>query len=312
MNGVLNSTLVEVAKSQEANKTDGYELNRWPYLLAMPLMWGITLWVIAKKTLYRLFNKNAPSINTLWYDGLGNFSRGIKEGAASWKALEIIYNYRPGVNMTLGGIIDDFWVGGMINAQAVRNRLKLAKQEVRKAILKFSDQGEIRIMSLACGSAQGIIEIIAEFKKSGITVRAMLVDIDQSALDYAKQLAETYGVGDRVEVLKNNVFKVKRIASGFKPHIIEMLGLLDYLDQNKAVRLATLISESLENGGVFLTCNIRPNFEQHFLKWVINWPMIYRTPVQLIEIAATPGFDKYKVIYEPLKVHGLLIAENNN
>jgi hypothetical protein len=44
--------------------------------------------------------------------------------------------------------------------------------------------------------------------------------------------------------------------------------------------------------------------EQHFLKWVINWPMVYRTPQELSEVAEKAGFKSYRIIYEPLKVHG--------
>jgi hypothetical protein len=281
-----------------------YERRRWPYLLAQPIYWLIILWVIAKKKIYQLVGrKTSPFINTLWMDGLGPVMRQVKEGAASWKALDLIYNYRFGTS----GLIDDFWLG-MINGQAVRNRLKLAKQEIRRAIRTFSSEAEVRIVSLACGSAEGVLEEIARFKEKGIIVRALLVDMDQTALEYAERLARQLEVADQVETIKANVFKVSRLAADFHPHVIEMLGLLDYLPQDRAIWLADRIKSVLLPGGLFLTCNIRPNVEQFFLKWVINWPMIYRTSQELAEVASQAGFEDFRLIYEPLRVHGLVIA----
>lgn len=266
---------------------------------------------MAEKKICRLLGKPDPYINTLWFDGLGLSCREIKEGAASWRSLDIIYNYRFDQKKGLRGFVDDFWIG-MMNAQAVRNRLKLVKQEIRRAILRFSNHQEVRILSLAAGSAQGVIEVMAEMKTKGIRVRALLLDIDQTALDYAKQLARQRGVDDQIEMVKASVAQVVKVSRDFRPQIIEMLGLLDYIPQDKAVRLVRKIHESLETKGIFLTCNIRHNLERHFLKWVINWSMIYRTPVELAEIVNEAGFGDCRLVYEPLRIHGLVITQKDS
>ena len=199
----------------------------------------------------------------------------------------------------------------MLNCQAVRNRLKLVKQEIGRAILRFSNHQEVRLLSLAAGSAQGVIEVMAELKAKGIQVRALLLDIDQTALDYAILLADRYGVGNQIETVKANVAQVARVSQDFRPQVIEMLGLLDYIPQGKAIRLVEKIRQSLETKGIFFTCNIYHNMEMHFLKWVINWAMIYRTPAELAEIVTEAGFSDYRLIYEPLKIHGLVIAQKD-
>src|SRR3989338_8175942 len=202
MNGRVASTVVEIATIPELPevetgtvavtlpvKSAKFEKRRWPYVLTMPISWLLTLWVIFKKSICRWQGKPDPNINTFWFDGLGLSDRAIKEGAASWKPLDIIYNHRFGRTSGLRGIVDDFWVG-MINAQAVRNRLKLVKQEIRRAILRFSNHQEVRLLSLAAGSAQSVIEVMAELKTKGVRIRALLLDIDQTALDYAILLAD--------------------------------------------------------------------------------------------------------------------------
>ena len=285
-----------------------YESCRWPYILTMPLSWLLTVYVMAKKRIFKMLGMSEPRINTIWFDGLGVSPRKVKDGATSWMALDEIYNYNFGRSFRLGVVIDDFWEG-MLNCQAVRNRFKLVGQEVRRAIRKFEGSEEIRLMSLACGSAQAVIEIVSEFKSTGTTVRVLLVDTNQVALDYAHSLAKRYGVTDRIIVKKASVAQVGRLSRDFKPHIVEMLGFLDYIEQDKAIRLARKIQESLPSKGVFLTCNIAPNMEKHFLKWVVNWSMIYRNPYELAEIASVAGFEDYRLIYEPLRIHGVLVAE---
>jgi hypothetical protein len=313
------STLIEVATVPEVFEAEivsftsrqvvslgAYEKRVWPYIMALPLMWLLTLYVMIKKAVFKLLGRSRPSINSVWFDGFGPYNRSIKDGAASWRALDIIYNYQFGSS----SIIDDFWIG-MMNAQAVRNRFKLARQEVRRAIMALGNQKEVRLMSLACGSAEAVIEVMAEFKAKGVTIRTLLVDVDQTALDYACELAEHRGVLAQLQTYKSSAAQVVKLARGFKPHIVEMLGLLDYIPRDKAVRLVTKIRESLEPKGIFLTCNITTNVERHFLKWVINWQMIYRNAGDLVEIARKAGFIEYRLIYEPLKIHGLLIAQKD-
>jgi hypothetical protein len=299
------------ANAHHRNMRGGYEKCRWPYLLSLPFMWLIILHVMAKKSVRRRLGWPDPFINTLWYDGLGLECRKVKEYATTWKAMDIIYNHPFPQNMTFRGLVDEFYWNSM-NCQALRNRFKLIKAELRSAINQVEqNDGEIRIISLACGSAEASLEIIAEFKKKGKRIRAILVDIDQDALDRAKKLAVQYGIEDQVETHNDSAYRVAEISRGFKPHLIGMFGLVDYLSQDDAISLSRKIHESLAPQGVFLTCNISPNAEQHFLKWVINWPMVYRTPDNFADIAVTSGFHDYRLIYEPLKIHGLLAARKS-
>lgn len=272
-------------------------------------MWGITVYVIIKKKFYQLFKKPLPKINNFWVDGLGLSARKVKNKPASWQAVDEIYNYEFHRSKKLGVLVDDFW-GNIKNCQALRNRFKLVKQEIRRAILRFSnDHKEVRLISLACGSAQAVLETIAELKAKGVIVSAFLIDIDQEALDYAISLAYKLDIADKVQVFKGSVSQVTKLSKKFKPQIIEMLGLLDYIPQKKAIKLAEKIKQSLEPNGIFITCNIAPNLEMNFVKWVINWSMIYRKPEELLEIAIEAGFGDFRIIYEPLKIHGLIIAQ---
>lgn len=283
-----------------------YEKKRWPYILSLPLMWALTGWVFFKKNTLGVRNAN-----TFWFDGASRPCREIKEGAASWRALDIIYDYgfRFLLNPSFSNALSDYWLG-MTNAQAIRNRLKLVGRELKKAIRKIAEkENEVRVFSIACGSAKAVIEAMAEL--DGIKTKALLLDIDPAALEHAKILAAKCGVGKKTRFVRGNISNgIDRVVESFNPQIIEMVGFLDYRPDSKAIKLIEKIYKSLPPGGIFLTANICPNPEQGFMKWVINWPMIYREADEFGKMLVEGGFslENLEVFCEPLRVHAVAVG----
>jgi SAM-dependent methyltransferase len=283
----------------------GYEVRRQLYVLSLPIMWILTIWVGFKKKVLRI----EPKINTFWVDGLSLPCRQIKRGAGSWYALDIIYNFEFGQQNGIRGKVSDYWIG-MVNAQAVRNRLRLVKRELDKAVREVAQENkEIRLLSIASGSAQSVIEVIAKLKD--IDIKVILLDLDPLAINYSRKLAKNYGVDDKITFIRGSTYNLEGAMKGIHPHIIEMVGLLDYRPHRKAVRLVEKIYRLLLPGGKFLTANIHPNPEQYFLKWVVNWPMIHRKPEELGRILVEGGFapENCQIIYEPHKVQCVAICQ---
>jgi len=297
---ILDVTAVTAGEETNRNQIK-YERKRWPYIFSLPLMWVLSLWVRIKK---KILGRN-PRINTFWFDGLSVFCREIKEGAASWRALDLIYNHYFGAN----GKVSDFWIG-MINAQAVRNRLRLARYLLGTELRRLAQGGEVRLLSIACGSAQAVIETMADLKTEGIFVKAILLDLDPSAIDYSKQLAEKMGVRDQISFLAKGVNALARTVGEFDPHVVEMIGFLEYRSDEKAVRLVRQIYRLLVPGGIFLTCSICDNPERPFLHWVVDWPMIYRSPEELLRVVTNGGFEPHacRVVLEPHKIHAVAVC----
>lgn len=244
----------------------------------------------------------------MWCDGLGYCWSQIRSGKGSWRALEIIYNINDYVGNNchkIGKHLDLLYSKNNNNPKAVRNRLKISKIILENLIQNYKT-GQMRILCLACGSAQAVIESVAMHPDRDIKV--LLVDIDAQALEYAKSLAAKHGVLDRFEFQQRNAMLVAKIAKDFKPHLIEMLGLLDYIPKDLAISLADRIRKSLEPGGVFITCNIHPNPEIPIVRWILNWEMIYRTKQEIIDIIKGGGFGEYELITEPLGIHSIVVA----
>jgi 2-polyprenyl-3-methyl-5-hydroxy-6-metoxy-1,4-benzoquinol methylase len=284
----------------------GYEKKVLSNIFKLPIMFILTFWVALKKT---IFGHNLKT-NTFWFDGISPICREIKENAMHWRALDIAYNYKfqEGTNFTAK--ITNFWLN-IKNAQAVRNRLKLVKKELRQEIQNLSDKKlEIRLLSIAAGSAQGVIETMSESKQKGIHIKAIFLDLDPTAIEYSRQMAQIFGIVNQITFINKSVKELEEAVGDFKPNIIEMVGFLDYRPREKAINLIGKINQLLDSGGVTLISNIAPNIERYFLYQVMNWPMIYRSPEQLADVVVKEGFNpqKCEIIYEPLKIHGIAIC----
>lgn len=285
----------------------GYERNDWTEIYKLPIMWILAFWVALKKKILG----SKLKINTVWFDGLSPTCREVKENATTWRALDIIYNYCPGKDKSFEGKITDFW-NGINNIKAVRNRLRLVKKLLKQSIQKFiENKKEIKLLSIACGSAQGIIEVIKEFKEKGIFIQAIFLDRDPTAIEYSKNLAKQAGVINQITFINKSTTDLENVVHGFEPDIVEVTGLLEYRPDEKAINLLKRIYNLLAPQGILITSNISPNLERPFTYWVGNWPMIYRTPKKLSEIIITAGFrpEYCKIIQEPLKIHSVVICQ---
>lgn len=291
------------------NANLGYEKKRWMYFLMIPIMIILTLWVAIKKKVLGPKLK----INTFWFDGLSPMCREVKENATNWKALDIIYNYLPGKDKSFSGRSTDFW-NQLNNIRALRNRLRLVKQKLKDVIENLLiKESEIRLISIASGSAQGVIDVMAEFKQKDIFIQAIFLDLDPTAIEHSKKLAEKAEVINQIIFINKSVRELEEVASEFKPHIIEVVGFLEYRPKEKAIELMRRIRRLLVPNGVLITSTISPNSESLFIYYVANWPMIYRTLKQFIEITTKGGFDPEdtEIIYEPLKVQKIAICQKS-
>ncbi len=262
-----------------------------------------------KKMLYKM-GRDPEYISSPHFDGASELCHRVKVGAAGFEALDIFYNwenkYKPNLGDGADSEVARLWIGGMENRQAVTNRKKIVVQELVRAISIVEDD-VVRIFSLAGGDAQVIIEAI---KHAGRKVEVILIDPNREALASAKQRAKDAGLEDSFIIKRGLASTARKIVAKFKPHIFDVVGLMDYLSDDKVTRIVSMAKETLQPGGVFLTCNIVDNKEREFLENVILWDMTYRDPKELGKLIVCGGFneDDAKTIIEPFGIHAIVIA----
>ena len=296
------------------------------YLCAL---WAVSLWAavtnVAQILFAKIFNWGSPLMKIMWemgrdpkhisstfVDRFSRYNHQAKWGAAGWKSLDVFYNYwenvQPKLNGNFEGWITRYWIERMENRQAVTNRLKVAVDLIAEALGKFANEPEVRLLSVASGSAQAVIR--AMLRHPNANIKAVLIDSDQTALDEARKSVDKASLTNKFTFVLGRTEVLEDVCKSFQPHVVEMVGFLDYRPKKKAIELIGRIRKVLPMGGIFVTCNIAPNPEKIFLDWVLLWPMIYRSPKEFGELLTKGGFENKKVslVYEPFKIHGIAVA----
>jgi hypothetical protein len=261
------------------------------------------LTMLPKRIGTSLFVKSSRSANEIY------------RKAKSSRALEILYNFDGKLNFSnhiINDVLTYVYQRSFLNAKAARNRFSLVKNEILWCVTDiYKTKGDaVNVFSLASGSARAVIESILDSKKNGIEVSAKLLDLDTNALNLSMEIANKLGVSENIKLCNDKVSNFVVYCKNWTPDLVEMVGFLDYMSQEKAILLAKKIYEILPDGGYFVTCNIRDNYERRFVTKVLDWEMIYRNADDLADIAIAGGFKVYntRIIYEPYLIHGLVVA----
>lgn len=266
----------------------------------------LVLWAALKKKYYGLVGKQ-QDVNLLLFDGIGKYGKVIKRNVTGWKAVDLIYNHRFGEDRSLGGCLDDFWFGSL-NCQAARNRFRLVKSEIKKAILRMSGPNGVRILSLAAGTGQIESEIVADVRREGVRIKAMLVDKDLGALARAREFIAVNNVAEDVDVVHADAQEAIGLAIAFRPHIITAVAFLDYLPHQEGRQFVSKLFNVLPPRGYFISSNTMPNIEMWFVTHVVGWPLIYRDHRKIGRLIRESGFSEYKLIDDPLRIQSIAVA----
>lgn len=294
-------------------------------------LWAVSLWAMATNGIQAVSTKirkrsskslseilwemgrSPDHVSSTFCDRFSSFNHKAKHGAAGWKSLDLFYNYHekvlPGLNGGFESFITRYWIGNMESRQAVSNRLKIVIRLLALAFQRCSHLPEVRLLSIASGSAQAVIGAMKNCPQ--INIKAVLLDNDPTALEEAEKEFARAGLKERVKLVKGTPRHLEEICQHFKPHIIEMVGFLDYRPTRKAIELISRIRKNLSDEGMFITGNIKKNREKIFLDWLLLWPMIYRDQEEFIDLLLRAGFSREDItqIYEPLEIHGLAVCK---
>ncbi|MDE1941472.1 MAG: class I SAM-dependent methyltransferase, partial [Patescibacteria group bacterium] len=231
----------------------------------------------------------------------------VVENATTHKALEVLYKkgHKSHTVSVLQKILHAVWFDTN-NSKAVRNRLRLVERELSGSIRRiFGQVKDVKILSIASGSARAIVESVENSSLSDANhVSVTFLDKNPQALEYSKALLRESSLyaDDRYDFTWVNGTAGSYLDSQTsKFNIVEMVGLLDYFDDEKAVSIFQKIRNIIESGGTFITANICDNRERRFMTRAIGWEMVYRSADDLGRLLLKAGFkdDELNLYYEP-------------
>jgi SAM-dependent methyltransferase len=180
-------------------------------------------------------------------------------------------------------------------ALAVKYRKDLIKRQLR-LLLEAHGRSErpLRVLSIAAGPAQELVELMAELPELPAPLEFVLFDQDKGALSYAyrrlKPVVEARFNGRvKVQYLHESIKRLLRDAdlfAGFGQFdAIYSCGLFDYLQTGTSVVLTRNLFARLAPAGVLYAGNMAPeNPSRWFMEAHLEWYLIHRTRAEMMEI----------------------------
>lgn len=182
-------------------------------------------------------------------------------------------------------------------AQAVRNRRKLVGELVRERMGRHQGDAPLRVLSVACGPAEELQEILrspADVARVSFT----LLDQDPEALDEARAVVERLERSLGLKLLATTLCtSVRTMQQGGSPiedqafDLVYSMGLFDYLTDTTATAVLSWLYGRLAKGGELVVGNFHArNSSRVFMEYWADWTLWYRTEGELLRLAdALPG-----------------------
>ncbi len=177
-------------------------------------------------------------------------------------------------------------------AQAVRNRRALLANAISDRI--GSKAAPLRVMSVACGPACEIADIVTDAARAD-GVRFTLLDQDDDALREAlrqcDEIATRVGVPPQVTTVRDSVRTMLRSKSlrdrwgGFD--FIYTMGLFDYLVGPVARAVLAKLYDLLDSGGELVVGNFHVRTKTRlYMEYWMDWVLNYRDEDEMLALAA--------------------------
>ena len=178
---------------------------------------------------------------------------------------------------------------------AVRNRKEVIKQRLRESVLSWTGARPIRIVSVGCGPALDVYEMLEELEESPCDMEIVLFDQDKLALTHAfnsvnRLVSARWQNRVRVTYLHDSIRRLLKdpaiFGQGATFDTIVCSGLYDYLQLRTAVTLTRNMYQNLSAGGWLYVGNMTPvNTSRWIMEHHLDWNLIYRTPAEMADLS---------------------------
>lgn len=222
-----------------------------------------------------------------------------------WRSMNIVYaNQRP---------ID--WMDRLAVrynpiSMDTRNRRKLVTAKLTEIIKGVTSERPIHLLGIGAGPGLQLQDSVV---RSGLTadqVRIWLIDRDADAFSYGRQCAHERGLERSVEFLQGDAREIRAVLPNVVPHVIKIVGLLEYLNDDHALRLFTAMRDVIHPDGKLLTHGLVDRYKSGvFLSRAFGLKHVQRTASDVQQLLSSAGFKTTGVFETPMQIYPVVVAE---
>lgn len=219
-----------------------------------------------------------------------------------WKSMHLSYEKSTPVS-----IVDKFVLRFGIFPMGLRNRKRMMTRILKELIQDFSKRSHVHIVGVGAGPGTNVIEAMALAKRYNVT--AYCLDLDDEAFAHGEMLKKRHGLeADRVKYIKGNAIELEKHVR-VTPHIIKLIGILEYLSDKEASELFKFAYRVLDSHGAVVTHSISNRHgHERFMKHFLNLKLNYRSVSHISGMLEASGFYISHVEREPLGIYAAIVG----
>jgi len=221
----------------------------------------------------------------------------------SWRCMKISYDKNPPLDF-IDRIVTHYGTFPM----GLRNRKKLVVRQMVKLIERYLDGGvdEVNVVAVGAGTGINTIEALAHHPNKNVI--AHLFDIEDEAFEEGEELKRHHEVVERVHFIKAEFQKMRDYVKT-TPHILELVGILEYFNDNEVHRFLEEAREYLNPQSSIVVNSIEDAHGiRKFLYRAFNFELLYRSPSEMTKLLEQAGYGNFEIAGEPLKVYHVITA----
>jgi len=188
---------------------------------------------------------------------------------------------------------------------ALRNRKKLASEIIARMIRERAGQ---RTNVVCLGAGPGAIVLDAMQRAGHPDCHGYMIDLNADSFEHGRAQAAARGLDGRVRFIHGDVTHYRQLCDA-EPHIVKMIGIIEYLPDEVVADIARAIAEVMPPGGQLLANSLtRRHGTDRFFRRVFDLHMIHRPAGRIGELLGPAGLRIEHVLTEPLGVYDVLIC----
>jgi extracellular factor (EF) 3-hydroxypalmitic acid methyl ester biosynthesis protein len=225
--------------------------------------------------------------------------------AGDYYTIYKMYQDIPGGHGRLGAVIDRAFLQTPA-ALAVKNRRTLLARELANVVAKCD--GKASIMSMACGPAQELIDML-DVNAVPQGTKFTLIDFDDQALSHVSKQVDQRQSDHEFTCVRENLVHLAlgRKALKVAPQdVVYSIGLIDYFNDRLVTKLIDFAWSTLKPGGKLILGNFHPsNWCKGFMDHILCWRLIHRTEEDMHELFERSAFGRgcTRIFFEPENVN---------
>lgn len=221
-----------------------------------------------------------------------------------WRSMEIIYENAEPLDY-----VDRLAVRYNPLSIEARNRRRLVSGKLTDLICEHASQGPVTLLGVGAGPGRHVQEAIVNSRIDPQAISAFLVDLDDDAFEYGRQLARRNGIEACLHFLCGDARRIRDVLPSVSPQIVKLIGLIEYLSDAEVRVLLRALHQIMPAGGTLLThglvdtCHTGP-----FLARTFNLRLKQRTAADIHRLLEDCGFAPRECVETPLKVYPIVVA----